>query len=64
MNLDVQKTEELYYEIARDSYGFSSSGDTYYPIVVALDRLKECVNILNHTKLEGKYNDDATEFVI
>ena len=64
MNLYVQKTEELYYEIARDSYGFSSSGDTYYPIVVALDRLKECVNILNHTKLEGKYNDDATEFVI
>lgn len=64
MNLDVQKAEKLYYEIAKDSYGFSSSGDTYYPLVAALDRLKECANILNHIKLEGKYNNDATEFVI
>ena len=64
MNLDVQKAEKLYYEIAKDSYGFSSSGDTYYPLVAALDRLKEWANILNHIKLEGKYNNDATEFVI
>ena len=64
MNLDVQKAEKLYYEIAKDSYGFSSSGDTYYPLIAALDRLKECANILNHIKLEGKYNNDATEFVI
>lgn len=64
MLLDEQKAEKLYYEIARDSYGFSSSGDTYYPLVASLDRLQECVNILNHIKLEGKYNDDAVEFVI
>lgn len=64
MLLDEQKAEKLYYEIAKDSYGFSSSGETYYLLVASLDRLKECVKILNYTKLEGKYNDDATEFVI
>lgn len=64
MTLDEKKAEQLYYEIAKDSYGFSSSGEIYYPLVASLDRLKECVKILNNTNLEGKYNEDTTAFVL
>ncbi len=64
MFLDVEKVEELYYTIAKSQYGYSDSEDTYYKLVVALERMKSCVSVINDTILKGEWNKDAVEFVI
>lgn len=64
MFLDVQKVEKLYFEITKSQYGYSDSEDTYYKLVVALERMKSCVSVINETTLKGEWNKDAVEFVI
>lgn len=64
MYLDVEKVEELYYTIAKSQYGYSDSEDTYYKLVVALERMKSCVTVINNIVLKGKWNRDAVQFVL
>lgn len=63
--LDIKKVDALYYEIARDQYLYSDSEISYYKLSVAMDRMRHTVKILNKmTSLTGKWNEDATEFVL
>lgn len=64
MFLDIEKAEKIYYVIAKDQYLFSDDATKYYKLTVALDRLKDTVNILNGIKLEGHWNENAITFVL
>lgn len=63
--LDTEKVDVLYYEIARDQYLYSDSEISYYKLSVAMDRMRHTVKTLNKMPvLTGKWNEDATEFVL
>ena len=64
MLLDIKKAEKLYYVIAKDQYLFSDDAVKYYKLTVALDRLKDTVKILNGIKLNGRWNENAVNFVL
>lgn len=64
MLLDIKKAEKLYYVIAKDQYLFSDDAAKYYKLTVALDRLKDTVKILNGIKLNGRWNENAVNFVL
>lgn len=63
--LDIEKVDLLYYEIAHDQYLYSDSEISYYKLSVAMDRMRNTVKTLNKMPLlTGKWNEDATEFVL
>ena len=62
--LEKEKSDELYYVIAKDQEMFSDSEKSYYKMYVALERLQETVEVLNNIKLAGKWNTNATDFVV
>lgn len=64
MLLEIKKAEKLYYVIAKDQYLFSDDAVKYYKLTVALDRLKDTVKILNGIKLNGRWNENAVNFVL
>lgn len=64
MFLDIDKVEKLYYAISKNQYGYSDSEDTYYKLIVALERMKSCVSVINNTVLCGEWNKDAVSFVV
>jgi hypothetical protein len=64
MLLDIKKAEKLYYVIAKDQYLFSDDAAKYYKLTVTLDRLKDTVKILNGIKLNGRWNENAVNFVL
>lgn len=64
MNLDIEKADNLYYEIAKDQYLYSDNESSYYKLSVALDRLRNTVNIINKMPaLVGTWNEEAVTFV-
>ena len=63
--LDIEIIEKLYYEIACDQYMYSDDENSYYKLTVAMDRMKSTAQLLNEfPDLLGKWNEDATEFVM
>ena len=63
--LDIEKVDALYYEIVHDQYLYSDSENSYYKLSVAMDRMRHTVKTLNRMPpLTGKWNEDATEFVL
>lgn len=62
--LKKEKADKLYYVIAKDQEMFSDNEKLYYKMYVALERLQETVEVLNNLKLKGKWNTNATDFVV
>lgn len=63
--LNVKIIEDLYYEIACDQYMYSDDENSYYKLIVAMERMIRTAKLLNKFPvLSGKYNDDAVEFVV